>query len=269
MKQHLIVLDLDGTLLTNDQRILPRTKRILQQLMNEGHIVMIATGRPYRASLPYYEELGLQTPIVNFNGALTHHPLDASWSARQHYPIDLPLASEVIAFAEERKVHNMIAEVKDDVYLEKEDDQIMHIFGYGEPKIVKGRLRESLAHHPTNLLLQTDAHSIEQLQKDLTTYFDATISQYNWGSPLYIVELVRTGLHKALGIRQVARYYNIPRERIIAFGDEENDLEMIDYAGVGVAMANGIEPLRQIANATTKSNEEDGIAWFLEGYFQR
>ena len=76
MKQHLIVLDLDGTLLTDQKVISPKTKAILNQARKDGHQVMIATGRPYRASEIYYRELGLNTPIVNFNGAFVHHPDD-------------------------------------------------------------------------------------------------------------------------------------------------------------------------------------------------
>ena len=73
MKPHLIVLDLDGTLLTDQQQISAKRKTLLQA-KEQGHQVMIATGRPYRASDLYYHELGLTTPIVNFNGAYVHHP---------------------------------------------------------------------------------------------------------------------------------------------------------------------------------------------------
>lgn len=74
MKQHLIVLDLDGTLLTDNHTISPKTKQTLMKAKEAGHLIMIATGRPFRASNIYYQELGLTTPIVNFNGAYIHHP---------------------------------------------------------------------------------------------------------------------------------------------------------------------------------------------------
>ena len=73
-EKHLIALDLDGTLLRNDKTISSRTKETLLTLKQQGHHVMIATGRPFRSSVQYYQELGLQTPIVNFNGAFVHHP---------------------------------------------------------------------------------------------------------------------------------------------------------------------------------------------------
>ena len=79
MEKHLIVLDLDGTLLTDQKTISKRTKNTLLKAKENGHEVMIATGRPYRASEVYYKELSLSTPIVNFNGAFVHHPLDNKW----------------------------------------------------------------------------------------------------------------------------------------------------------------------------------------------
>lgn len=85
-ERHLIALDLDGTLLTDDKEISPYTKNIIQQAIAKGHIVIIATGRPHRASIAYYHELALSTPMVNFNGALIHHPTQAKWDAL-HSPL--------------------------------------------------------------------------------------------------------------------------------------------------------------------------------------
>lgn len=78
-KQHLIALDLDGTLLTDNKIISTRTKHTIAKAKEQGHIVVISTGRPFRASYDYYKELDLNTPIVNFNGAYVHHPLDSNW----------------------------------------------------------------------------------------------------------------------------------------------------------------------------------------------
>lgn len=75
----LIVTDLDGTALQSWESLDPKTKEALMKAKEEGHIVVIATGRPARASLHFYKELGLDTPIINFNGAYIHHPEDDSF----------------------------------------------------------------------------------------------------------------------------------------------------------------------------------------------
>lgn len=70
-----------------------------------------------------------------------------------------------------------------------------------------------------------------------------------------------------MGLKRVSNYLEIPQNRIIAFGDEDNDLEMLEFAGTGVAMGNAISPVKTVANTTTLTNEEDGIAVFLEEKF--
>uniref|UniRef100_UPI003015FAA4 HAD-IIB family hydrolase n=1 Tax=Oceanobacillus massiliensis TaxID=1465765 RepID=UPI003015FAA4 len=91
-KKHLIALDLDGTLLTDKKEISSRTKQTILTAMDEGHIVVIATGRPHRASIDYYKQLGLNTPMVNFNGALIHHPNDRTWDFALHTPMPIKTA---------------------------------------------------------------------------------------------------------------------------------------------------------------------------------
>ena len=94
-KQHLIALDLDGTLLTDNKIISTRTKHTIAKAKEQGHVVVISTGRPFRASYDYYKELGLNTPIVNFNGAYVHHPLDSNWGIH-HSPLELATAQEIV-----------------------------------------------------------------------------------------------------------------------------------------------------------------------------
>lgn len=125
-KQHLIALDLDGTLLTDNKIISPRTKNTIAKAKEQGHIVVISTGRPFRASYDYYKELSLNTPIVNFNGAYVHHPLDSSWGTH-HSPLELSTAQEIVRACFDFGVKNVYAEVIDDVYV-REIDEDKNIF---------------------------------------------------------------------------------------------------------------------------------------------
>ena len=80
--------------------------------------------------------------------------------------------------------------------------------------------------------------------------------------------MISPGIHKAKAIEHLSRYFGIKQENILAFGDEDNDMEMIEYAGHGVAMKNGIEELKNIANAITPfTNDENGLAKYLQEYF--
>lgn len=262
MKQHLIVLDLDGTLLTDTQTISSLTKETLLKAKEAGHHVMIATGRPYRASQQYYAELGLTTPIVNFNGALVHHPLSKGWG-EIHSPIDRRVVHDVVESVHKYEYENLFAEVIDDVYIHRDDNAMMHIFNTGDPRIVLGDLTQNLQVDPTSLLIQANELNVPIIRQHLQDVHAELIEHRRWGAPFPIIEIVRKGLSKAVGISHIANEFGIPRENIIAFGDEDNDLEMIDYAGIGVAMGNGIDQLKGIANEITLSNNEDGIGKFL------
>lgn len=261
-QQHLIVLDLDGTLLTDEKVISDKTKATLQKAREAGHEVMIATGRPYRASKLFYHELGLHTPIVNFNGAFVHHPLDQNWKT-VHKPIDLKVVQEVVESLNREQFENLIAEVMDDVYVQYHDEKLLNIFSMGDPKVTTGDLHQYLKDNPTSLLIQAKESSVPGIRQYLADTKAELIDHRRWGDPFPVIEIVRHGLNKAVGLSHVAKDLGIPRDRIIAFGDEDNDLEMIEYAGVGVAMGNGISQLKNIANEVTKTNNEDGIAEFL------
>lgn len=263
MKPHLIVLDLDGTLLTNEKVISEKTAHTLKLAEQQGHHIMIATGRPYRASAVYYHQLGLKTPIVNFNGAFVHHPTDRSWKTF-HETIALPVVNDVIDAMQDYQFHNIVAEVMDDVYMQYHDEKVLDVLTFGAPVIKQGDIRKSLQVEPTSLLIQADPKFVEPIRKHLADVHAEVIDHRRWGAPFDIIEIVRHGLHKAVGISQVSKWLDVPQERIIAFGDEDNDLEMIDYAGYGVAMANGIDRLKSIADEVTLSNNEDGIAEVLK-----
>ena len=262
MNEHLIVLDLDGTLLTDDKKISSLTKETLFKAKQAGHQVMIATGRPFRASLPYYKELELTTPIVNFNGALIHHPKNPMWKTI-HTPVDLSVVHDVVESVHKYEYDNLIAEVMDDVYLHREDEKVHEMFNMGSPNILMGDLKRTLKENPTSLLIQADDVNTPIIRKHLQDVHAELIEHRRWGAPFPIIEIVHKGLSKAVGIDFISKEMGIPRERIIAFGDEDNDFEMIDYAGIGVAMSNGIDDLKNIANEITLSNNEDGIAKFL------
>lgn len=262
MKQHLIVLDLDGTLLTDQKVISEKTKRTLGKAIETGHQVMIATGRPFRSSEVYYNELGLNTPIVNFNGAFVHHPTDPNWGTF-HTPISLDVVHEVVESMHDFDFHNIVAEVLDDVYLHYHDEKLMDIFRFGDPSITTGDLRNYLKVDPTSMLIHAPVEKVQSIHEHLSSVHAEVIDHRRWGAPWHVIEIVKSGLSKAVGIDRVSKSLGIAKENIIAFGDEDNDLEMLEYAGLGVAMGNAIEPLKNIANEITLTNNEDGIAELL------
>ncbi|WP_082234667.1 Cof-type HAD-IIB family hydrolase [Halobacillus massiliensis] len=266
-KQHLIALDLDGTLLTDNKEIHGETEKVVRDAMANGHIVCIATGRPHRASIDFYNQLKLETPMVNFNGALIHHPKDERWDAL-HSPLSIRTAHKIIHRCHELGVKNILAEVKDHIYLDQHDKELMEIFHtQDENPVTVGKLNTNLKEDPTSILIHPEEEKINTLREELDVHAEL-IDHRKWGAPWHVIEIVRAGMNKAVGLKKIAHFYNIPQDRIIAFGDEDNDFEMIEYAGVGVAMGNAIKELKNLANHVTDTNENNGIGEFLTDYLK-
>ncbi|TDM12505.1 Cof-type HAD-IIB family hydrolase [Macrococcus lamae] len=265
-EKHLICLDLDGTLLTDDKVISPYTKQVIQSLIKDGHKVIISTGRPYRASQIYYQELGLTTPIVNFNGAFVHHPGDMTFKT-VHETLDLEIAREIFSHVKNLKIKNIIAEVKDNVFFHYHDEYLFEGFTMGHPLVTTGDLMENLTEGPTSILIQAEEANVPAIRHHLSEVYAESIEHRRWGAPYPVIEIVKKGINKSVGVDYVANHFDIKRENIIAFGDEDNDNEMIKFAGLGLAMGNAIQPLKEIADIVIESNNDDGIGKFLNQYF--
>jgi 5-amino-6-(5-phospho-D-ribitylamino)uracil phosphatase len=260
---YLIAIDLDGTTLKNDKTVSAKTKQTLRRAAEEGHKVCIATGRPHHLSKAYYEELELDTPLVNFNGAYVHHPHDPNFGP-YHTTLPLPTVKEVIATCERFNVRHIMVELLDNVYIREKDIIMDHSFFIANRPLHQGDLSQLLTEDCTSILIQPQESNMNDLFRQLQNAHAEVIEQRSWGAPWHVIEIIRHGVNKWVGVERIAAYYGIPRDRIIAFGDGDNDLEMIQHAGQGVAMGNAIDALKEVAYAVTSSNEEDGIAQYLE-----
>ncbi|HZW69102.1 MAG TPA: Cof-type HAD-IIB family hydrolase [Pseudogracilibacillus sp.] len=268
-ERYLIAIDLDGTLLQDNRQISEYSKEVIKELIEKGHHVVIATGRSNRMSILYYHELGLTTPLINSNGAVIHHPKDKSWGA-YHYPLDMKTAKDIIEISASLQSKNLLAAVHDNVIVEHFDEHIIDFYESGNKDsgiVTIGSLKDKLIEDPTLMLVYPHIDQLDKLTDYLNVIHAEAIDHRNWGEPFHIIEIMNKSMNKAIALKKVADYYGVPRERIIAFGDESNDLHMLEYAGIGVAMENGVEAAKNVADQVTKSNEEDGVALFLAEYF--
>lgn len=268
MKRKLIALDLDGTTLNNHSILTDRTADILQHLQKAGHIVSIATGRPYRNSKQYYEQLQLDTPIVNFNGALCHKPKELAWESQYHKTLDREIALDMLSLRKEMDIQLIAAELRDQVYID--DDFIPYTDFFPNEQQKKMKLsKDSLREEPTSVSVFTAKENQTTITERIIERYGDAVEVRTWGGHAPCLEVVAAGVQKALGVERIASVYHIQREDILAFGDEANDYEMIQYAGHGVAMSNGIEELKAVANdVTTLTNHENGLAHYLKKYFK-
>jgi hypothetical protein len=269
MQRKLIAIDLDGTTLNDNQIITKETEATLTRLRKEGHIVSIVTGRPYRNSYYYYQQLKMDTPIVNFNGAWCHNPSDQMWKNGYHKRLDRDLAVSMLSLKNNAEVQLIAAETMSGIYIQGDFIPYPDFFPEGE-EVSKKFTAETLLEDPTSLGIFTasEAHQ-PTIEEQIIHTFGNAVEVRTWGGEAPCLEVVAAGVQKAMGVEQIAHYYGIKREDILAFGDQANDFEMIQYAGHGVVMNNGIEELKQIADdLTERTNHEDGLAHYLQNYFK-
>lgn len=265
MKQKLIAIDLDGTTLNSQSEITPRTKEVLHAASQAGHIVSIVTGRPYRISQQFYDDLGIKTPMINFNGALGHIPHE-NWNKEYADTFSRDIVFELLEKRNELGIKMSAAEGKTLVLSDTVNNNVNEFFPVitqPEQLLTAKNLRQDPSAMTMWIEPENKQNVIQKLQKEFGDYINVGI----WGGPYSILELSPKGINKARGVKFLSDNYNIAREDIIAFGDEHNDTEMLDYVGWGVSMQNGTTELKNLANDITPlTNDQDGLADYLSNY---
>lgn len=264
MAQKLIAIDLDGTTLNIQSQISSRTASVLKKASNAGHYVSIATGRPFRMSKQFYKQLQLDTPMVNFNGALLHKPYE-KWPFEHEFSIPREILFEILAQKKALNLDFVAAENRETFYIDDLDDFEGSFFA--TETVSEKNLFSNLKTNPTSLLIKTQHQFSSQVSSALSKQFNDEIDVRTWGGPNAILEVVPKGVQKAMSVSVIADSLKIKQQDVIAFGDEHNDVELLEYAGWGVAMSNGTDQLKKVANdVTVKTNDEDGLADYLEDY---
>lgn len=267
MNKKLIALDLDGTTLNGQSHFAPETIETLHKLVELGHKIGIVTGRPYRSSKALYEELGLGGPMVNFNGALLHIPNEPDWSGNYHITLDEEIVMDMMDFHKELGCDYFMVEGKDLLYASIPEIPDSPYYPKDQKPILLTP-ETKLAEKPTAITVFSDVERQQEIKAKLLERYGSVIDVRTWGGDMPCLEVVTYGVHKATGVMHLSRYYNIPTEDVLAFGDEDNDMEMIQFAGHGVAMQNAIPELKAVANdITAYPNTENGLAKYLQEYF--
>ncbi len=268
MKKYLIALDLDGTLLSDWQTISKTTKEYLMDLTKQGHKVVIATGRPFRSSEKFYDELELDTPIINYNGGLVTSKHSDEFKP---YSITIPREYVVDIFkSNQNYIENAFGEVGDDIFLYKDTEKIRPLLHYFNGAGLTVGEFDDILHEDTNgFLIVANQGQAQEVEDYVQEHYSNRVLARNWGHHYnFVIELYTPETTKGAGLEYVANHLGFDRKDIIAFGDAHNDIELLQYAGMGVAMKNAQDVLKEHADFITKyDNTEDGIVKFLKEFF--
>ncbi|KRK40357.1 Cof-type HAD-IIB family hydrolase [Loigolactobacillus bifermentans] len=261
----MIALDLDGTLLTSAKTIDALTVRVLQQLNQQGVKIILCTGRALAAIQPYLTQLALTQPddfASTFNGALVQS-VDGQQTLQQ-IELTKTAMAPIVNFAQ------TVAWPLDVLDFQ----QVYHLTELGpsryqqmNPNLIFDQTTyQALATQPySKVVIATDQAKIAQGRQHLTAELMANFNIAS--SRTDLLEFVPKAVTKAAALDTLLAHFGWTRAELMAFGDQANDLSMIESAGIGVAMGNAIPEVKAMANAETVTNDEAGVAKFLQHYF--
>lgn len=261
----LIALDMDGTLLTEDKIVSERTKKAIENARNQGKYVVLCSGRPIEGINRYLEELGMTSEedyVISFNGAIVQHAKSREVISRNvlsgedlHYlyNISKELGVNIHAFSKYGCITPKMS-----TYSEHEGKI------NGIPVIITDYNAVPNDEEIVKIMLVDDEEILEEAIKKLPqeVYEKYTVVR----SAPFFTEYLNKDANKGTGVEMLAKHLGIKRDEVICVGDAGNDIHMIEYAGLGVAMGNAFPEVKEIADYITASNEDDGVAEVIEKF---
>ena len=266
MKYKMIVLDLDGTLTNNKKEITPRTKEALMKAQAKGVKIVLASGRPTYGIMPLAEELELKKNggfILAFNGGKIIDCSDCRTIFEQK--LDETLVPLLYHAAKKAGMQILTYQGEGIAATDEKDKYVQE-----EARINKMPVEEyddflqQLVYPVNKCLIVGDPAPLHQLEIKLKKELEGRMDVYR--SADYFLECVPLGIDKARSLDRLITTLGITKEEVIACGDGYNDLSMINFSGLGVAMSNAADDIKAQADYVTLSNEEDGIAHVVDKF---
>lgn len=263
-----VALDLDGTLLNSEHKISSYSKEILMKLDRLGIKIVLSSARPIRSVLNIAHEIGLQNlPMIAANGAIIAKNEKEILYRKSILKNDFQaLISFVNLYLKENSQYEMTMHIYSEFkwlvpfYTEKAKNEVK-IINFDPDIIGKESFdiesAEKIMFVANPEYLENFAFQLKKIFKNLTIVFSKSDS----------LEINTLDVSKYLGLLEVSKLYNIDIKNFIAIGDGDNDESMILNCGYGVAMSNASIIAKRAADQIILSNDEDGVAKFLEGYF--
>lgn len=266
----LLAIDMDGTLLNEEKHIDTPQKEAVQKAIEAGIKVVLCTGRPLFGVLPVYGELELEKYnldeyVILNNGCSLRKT--TNWELLDNKEIT---KEDVIYLDKLRKGYNLDLTVSnDDDYFVVGDKANKYTIEDGKLVYVDIKpisLEEATSGKHTffKSMYLGEEEEIQRFKNDnenlLKDKYDAVLSQ------IHIFEMLPFGTNKAAALKELAEKLGIEREEIMTIGDGNNDVEMLEFAGIGVAMGNGTESAKKAVNYVTDTNENHGVAKAIEKY---
>lgn len=271
MSYKLICIDIDGTLLTDDKKLSERNINAIKDASNKGVHVAISTGRIFPSANYYANLIGIKSPIIASNGAYIKDTNEdkviykknmefektikiinilKEYKLRPHFNTHNKILTEDLEFSKEvySKMNELLSD-KNKVDIELVDTWESALKTY-ENEILKG------------IIVDEDISKIREVKQIVSKEEGIEVVS----SDIKNFEVMSKGISKGNAVKILSEILGIKKENVMCIGDSENDLSMIKFAGLGVAMGNAIKYIKESADYITDINNEDGVAKVIEKF---
>jgi 5-amino-6-(5-phospho-D-ribitylamino)uracil phosphatase len=284
-EKHLIIVDLDGTILPDFTNVDKLAAEVLQKLKKKGHKVCIASGRNLPSILPVYHEIGLDTFIIAYNGALIYHPFEKKTMAT--ITISNKVVKEILSekIIKDNLLNYMVDSVDCEIISTSDDIYYKEVFFNGN-SYTKGDVLKNLKDKDclqlvlefpnTTSLIDDIIRTLRKKYKNSITFYCGEKLKVKPGEgnilvpdhSKQIIKIRNYNANKGEAAKLVAGYYNISLMNTVAFGNDINDIEMINKVGVGVAVSNSLNNLKAYVHDITEfDSHKGGVAKYLVDFF--
>ncbi|MGJ3250275.1 MAG: Cof-type HAD-IIB family hydrolase [Elainellaceae cyanobacterium] len=265
----LLVLDIDGTLAGESNQIRPVVKCAIQAAQAKGIQVAIATGRMYRSALRFYHDVGSTLPLLAYQGALIKDPHTSK--LHRHWAVSKTVATELLEHFEQLELNHLLSihfYIDDQLYVREITSETReYAERSGVEPIVVGDLRRALIQEPTKVLALSDNidlidHVLSSLRQQYTPaelYFTKSIATF--------FEAANPLVNKGVAVQYLAEtMLGLQSSQVMTVGDNFNDVEMLEYGGIGVAMGNAPAEVKAKAQWVAPDVMNDGVAGAIEEF---
>lgn len=251
----LLALDIDGTLLRSDGQVDPSTIEVIKKI-KDAVMVTISTGRPIQGVNEFIDLLDLDAPMITYNGGMIiDSKTDEVLFSQQMKGLD---AKQVLELGINYDT-TMIIWSDNKLYSNRINDYVNNYKKLsGLEPIVLNEFDEVIKQGITKILWVNEPEMLETYQLEIASKVNESVTYCT--SKAHLLEFFDSNVSKAKALEFLGHRYNIKREEMMAIGDGNNDIDMIDYVGMGVAMANATDRVKAVANHITTSNDQKGIS---------
>ena len=257
----LVATDIDGTILPYNSDFTQEVKDCIKKLDNDNIKVILVTGRMHSSTVPIARTLGLNNPVISYQGGLVK---DINGKTLYQADLNNNYAKEIIQWARQNDVHINLY-IDDKLYVEKDDDIIKF---YIKGKFVDYTVCsfDDLEIKNVNKLLAIDLNDANKVTSWVNYLQKKYPDLYIVKSTPYFCEIGSAGAKKSLGVEFLCKMWGIKKDEVLAIGDQNNDIDLVQSGGIGIAMGNATDELKHCADYITDTVENNGFVKAIENF---